>query len=512
MTPNLLDAPANPRLALILALLGSLCLSFYLWHDNFRAQWGPIDDHEIIANLGESGAVPLSDVYRRWTYTEAFQPGRSLRYRPVYFLLRLLETSTWGADPHAWYTARFVMFALSLAIFWWLSARALGLLTGSAFVLWTLSAPFWPGLWACLGPSETYACFATALGALGFVRIVQSPAPGLLYKSSWLLVAFALIVSAGVKENFVLYALPVAWLLWRESRARRIALPLQILAVASIAFCLYIAGAVALAVSAGGKDIYANPVAPGARIAALANGILQAPILAAAVALSVAAALLYKGPHQPVLRRFAVIQILLYAAHAALVVFYNGGWPGGSRYAFPGALLSLFAVIFVPLFFLVRHHPLAPRISFCAALALFTLSALRGFHISKDAARFNANRTVAFTNAISRVESAVRGNPAKPVVLWSHSLEDFEAIYAVKAFLRARGLPNPIVLTTPDPYPPGGHAPALAVELLKNIASIKAGENGFANANLLANAPSCVLLGLAQDPPPSPCERAGWTY
>ena len=73
------------------------------------AQWGVIDDHEIIAFLGQDRKLYLHEIFPALKSTEVGDFGSLTRYRPSYFLLRLLECVAWGANPLYWYAFRLVL-------------------------------------------------------------------------------------------------------------------------------------------------------------------------------------------------------------------------------------------------------------------------------------------------------------------------------------------------------------------------------------------------------------------
>ncbi len=516
---------SESKLKIAWILAGSLLMTMWLWSDNLQAQWGMIDDHEIIRILGTKNTVTLSEISEQFRYSEARNPGMLPRYRPAYSILKFAEAWMWGANPHLWYIARMSMFCISLAILWWLAAEGLGLLLAAGFCMYLLTSPYWPGLWACLGAGESYCCFGLALAALGtYLLWMRNQTPG-AYAVSWILVDVGVVVAAGSKENFVLLALPLAWLLIRERRAGRLRPGLGVAGALTLTYCLFIGGVVVLIMSRQGADMYGNSVAIGKRSSLVLNLLSGSEgfrflVTVIPIAIWVSRYIFHDSSQvraatmRGILQRFALTESILAVVYAGQIIFYDGGWQADSRYAFPGDTAIIFGVLYVPLYFLLECRQFMPqaaarRVATYLGSALIVFSCWLGYDASKLPAKANARRTKAFSSALVRIEQAAAKDQAVPVVLWSAEVGDFEKIIAVSAFVKARGVKNPVLLQTASPYPSAGLTPQLAALLSKEIEGIKAGERGFARSQLFEEARSCVAIGFYKDAPLGKCTSLG---
>lgn len=194
----------------VLILLFAFVTSAFLFEGNFSAQFGIIDDHEIMKFLGNETRLPLDKFFKEFFDTPDIS-GSLARFRPSYYILRLLETSLWGDSPFLWYLSRTIMFAVSLSLFVWMSSNLFGFVPTLLYSLFLLTFPFWAGVFCRLGPPEAYAMFGCALAILGFQRLndimvcEQSESViDLRSKMTWL-VLFTLgsFVAIGSKENMM---------------------------------------------------------------------------------------------------------------------------------------------------------------------------------------------------------------------------------------------------------------------------------------------------------------------
>src|SRR3989339_1434051 len=98
----------------IFPLLVFLLFGYYLLGANFTAKLGIIDDHEVSWFMGEKGKVEITDIPQVLSRTELGQFGEYKRFRPSYYLLRVIETVAWGNNAGAWYFARYLLFVASM--------------------------------------------------------------------------------------------------------------------------------------------------------------------------------------------------------------------------------------------------------------------------------------------------------------------------------------------------------------------------------------------------------------
>ena len=137
----------------LLLLLGFL---FFLFGENLFAKWWIIDDHEIFKFIGDYktqiGFGDYWDIALNKTEIGAF--GNYPRYRPSYFLLRILELVLWKDNPFLWYSFRLlVLFTFTVSIYFLISKYA-SYTTSFLFVLWVFSYTYWGDIFSSMGPAE----------------------------------------------------------------------------------------------------------------------------------------------------------------------------------------------------------------------------------------------------------------------------------------------------------------------------------------------------------------------
>jgi hypothetical protein len=192
----------NTKESLVKDLLGEWPLAFvfgcilFMLHPMLHADFGLIDDHEIISILGRDDAVRISEFF---PLVAEYSIEANGRFRPGYYVLRILEAFFVGSDASLWYTNR-LLFALvsALALYWGLRVF-LHPFSAGVVTLLLFSGPQ-NEIWTGLGPPEAYgvplvlvglACLAVQLG-----RHHWQPAR--------LFLGFALLLLAGfIKESFI---------------------------------------------------------------------------------------------------------------------------------------------------------------------------------------------------------------------------------------------------------------------------------------------------------------------
>lgn len=458
---------ASEKLKLPAMALGSLMLTLYLWGNNLRARWGIIDDHEIMRFLGTDGHLAASHFWKVLLGTEIASPGTSLRYRPAYYLLRVCETFVWGDSPLGWYACRIVLFALSVMILWWLVEKYVGFVAGFLFTLYICTFPWWADIWAKLGPAETYAVFGTALYAAGFVRVLEATrqeAPaGAASLVNWLLMLAGAFIAMGSKENLLFLLLPVIILiliLWKKRFAGKTAIALS---AVICGYGIFIAAAVATALAKSHKDIYANSVKPVGRlellyygmIKALGNGYVLFGLIAVTIFMAGVLVCLLKQNDQGKIKRYcrslakylclSGVLLLIYASQFA---FYNGQWPAGMRYDFPGGLcgplLMLATAILVAEMVVLLFAATVWRngVLIAFSLLLGILIVRQGFEPLRVASRENAEKTQMFTRGVSSLAQKLLKEPKADLVFVSFHARDHEPIGSISIFLRSFGVKN----------------------------------------------------------------------
>jgi len=446
------------RRSTLLVLIGSAALAIGLFGRTVWMNWTMFDDHEIMQYVGPGHGLSFGRMWTNLPKTEIGQFGYSLRFRPTYWLLRLLECVVWGARPYLWHAFRVVILAISLSLFWTVMTPVLGWVTAGLLCAYTLTFPYWSQIIAWLGPGETYAAAGLALYVWGMVRILHPPRDG---RKPHILSGAAVIVGSvlciGSKENFVLLALPSAYLGYRALRHKDKAA--FVIALASVLFAAYVGTGALLAVTRQGVDIYSHPVSPADRVAHMVMSLEDArygtPLLLLAVlAVAPAAGLLASG--LPVRTRRSILKAQCWLAAFCLIylsqlLFYNGEWPTGTRYDFPGMLYIPAAMVILTVYG-VQLAPEAKRATFSRtwrlalgiALALVTL--MKGYSPTITFVDRMVKSSNEFVRGIEHAASTLRAHPDYGLVIESGSVADYEAVFSHEEFLRAYGVQNSIFL------------------------------------------------------------------
>jgi len=240
----------------------SFSISLYFFRSNLKIQLGPIDDHDIVNFLGSDKQLWIWQIPSvLLEKTEVGQYGDNARFRPTYYIFRLLETSAFGVNATNWYFARIFMvaltcFFLALGLLKLITSRNsfVDLLLGASFVLAVCSLTTWQDIIARLGPSEIYL----VLGFSIFFYLSTLLALDIFSKKSWLLLCTIYLLTLGAKENGIFLSLPFLILgihvFLTSTKKSFIVLSF----VVSSLFGLFItAGWLLVMISAGG-DVYGN--------------------------------------------------------------------------------------------------------------------------------------------------------------------------------------------------------------------------------------------------------------
>lgn len=171
------------------------CILFMLY-PMVNAEFGIIDDHEIVNILGRNSQIRIPELFSS-IRDRAIEPGQ--RFRPGYYVLRILEAFLVGDNAHLWHINR-LLFALVSASALYLAIRIFldPLPTGAATLLF-FSGPQ-NEIWINLGPSESYGVPLLLLG-LAWILVQLSRHH---WRPTQLFPGFALLSAAGfIKESFI---------------------------------------------------------------------------------------------------------------------------------------------------------------------------------------------------------------------------------------------------------------------------------------------------------------------
>jgi hypothetical protein len=171
------------------------CIVFML-HPMLHTGFAMIDDHEIVSILGRDNRVKISEISPLIQQRTIEQNGR---FRPGYYVLRILEAFFAGGDATLWHTNRLLLALVSaLALYCGLRVILRPFPAGVATLLF-FSGPQ-NEIWTRLGPQEAYGVPLVLVG-LAWIAVQ-------LARHHWqparLFPGFAVLLLTGfVKESFV---------------------------------------------------------------------------------------------------------------------------------------------------------------------------------------------------------------------------------------------------------------------------------------------------------------------
>jgi hypothetical protein len=327
-----------------------------------------------------------------------------------------------------------------------------------------LRMPFWGDVWARLGPGEIYGAAGLGVWIAGLDAMFTS-ASERVRKLGMLGVTLGTFMMVGSKETLFPFGgysicVFVAFIyLHRESLAAKIHLVLV------LAYSAATAGVIGLALSRGGQDFLGRPVGLAERLAKIIAPFaysLGMFVLPAVVLLAVTAALIcWRAPGRPSLREnwlepaivYGTGVVFLWSLYLSQHIGYNGQWPTGIRYDFPG-VFAFPALAVISLMFLIavsRPYPLVNipirGVAIFAALVSIVASFRAAPFPLANAAVDNISRTARFQKMLSEVAELARKDPETPIILRANGAWTYEKIVSVAIYLHQYyEVPNPIAV------------------------------------------------------------------
>ncbi|MCZ8343811.1 MAG: hypothetical protein O9301_12305 [Leptospira sp.] len=425
--------------------------SLYIFGPNFKAKFWLIDDHEIFYFLSSKlDQRSWSDFfYILFNQTEVGEFGVNSRFRPSYYVLRLIETFLWKDNSTLWYISRFsilvsFLFSLTLLYRFFLSTPV-----ALAWVFTSFSFIYWADIFFRLGPGETYIVLGFSIFTLSSFNWNKKLNSGLLV---FVLQIVSVMIMIGSKENMILAAfLPILFYVFPETESRRLSL-LKILYTLPFLLSLTIVYAILSAISANPVDINGNSIQFTSKVYKILN-LLSSPLAFQPLILSlVALVLVFKG------RRFLwffryrrnlfFLLVFLFANILLNIVFYGGDLPQSNRYDFPTSIFSIlffiigFGFILAQLFWMNRIKPRIPIGLISLVIASFGFSSL-SINELQNSSRKNVKRTIALSQAIEEMRQESTQSTA---VIYVRDYTDFEPADSFLRYSKYNNFPWKIFL------------------------------------------------------------------
>jgi hypothetical protein len=447
---------ANSHLT-VMVVIASCILTAGIFGRAVLVNWAVFDDHQILQYVGPGRGFSIGQMLSSLPETEIGRFGTSVRFRPSYWFLRLLECVVWGARPYLWHAFRLLILAMAVMVFWQLMARPLGWAGAGLLCAYTFTFAYWQQIITWLGPGETYALGGLALYAWGSTTTLRRLSRGERAGApASLAVLLGTAISAGSKENFVLLAVPSVYLAYRSLRARDAA---SFAAAGSIAFAAYVSTGALMAVLRQGADVYSHAVSPAARIRHLVISLGAAqtviPLMTLVLLMAVVGSSHLLAPGKTETRKAAWRAqgwlLALLVMYVSQIVFYNGEWPTGIRYDFPGLLYIPAGIVILTVFgrqavAQVKEEAGNRTVQSALGIALLLLILWRGYGPTTAFVDRMVRSTNEFVLGIESTASTLQAHRDHALVIESGSVDDYESIFSHERFLRSYGVQNSVFL------------------------------------------------------------------
>jgi hypothetical protein len=505
----------SKKTKLILIFVFSLAIAVLLYGNTLRGNWWVIDDHELINFMGPTGRLAWKEFIPKLLQTEVGQPGAYVRYRPIYFIFRLLGAAVLGNHPILWYAVQLAILIFFICTLWYLTAQFIGLLSGGLFTLFILSGLYWPDIFARLGADETYAVLGFTFFVLGAYGVITHAELRAL-KLDWLFILLGSIIAVGSKENEIILIVPLAFLFIFQLKRRKFSRWILIAFMLSMGWILSISSVLVVALAATGMDQYANSVHPVERIGVLIHGIFSLRGVSILIPLLISLGLwgyyarFCKKPIISKYLRYLSFSIMaIFVFYLSQYVFYNGYWPANNRYDFPGML-------YTPLLFLLIYsygvkiygeqdqtrksvsliHFFIPVVMLIAILVYQD-----GFAYANYAVGNHVELSNNFSNQINSIGILSKADSRLAIILEAGAPFDYEPIISYAKFLRADGVSNPIYVrwTGPDS---ASYSNLLFTHLVSQIQAWSQTKTDLFNplSDLGANPANCISIRMNGKP------------
>lgn len=509
--------------------LFSLIFSFFLLRENFRAEWGIIDDHEIAYFLGSDKRISVTEIPHLLSTTEVGQFGKTPRLRPSYYLMRITESMLFKDNPHLWYLVLYLILSLFIFAILYIASNYFGAIPAVIFSLYIMTPAYWKDIWARLGPGEIYVVLGLSLLSLGLYKIVRSKKRVVF---PWILYFLGAMIATGSKENMVILALPSIFLIWKELRNKEVDWKIS-LPILHVVYCAFITVGILLAIGKFGQNIYAEPISSSTMPQVLSLSIAKTTDnlrLWLIACISIIILIIYKvtGKEKELRkiwkRTIGAVFIALFCllVYFSQFVFYLGKWPTSvMRYDFPGIfagevfwLSCLYAVYAFSTESSFLKNRIRLYISRTLILVFFGylvfLTAKSGYSALINATKANADKTVAFTKTLVEVLNQAKKYPDYKIIMKSNNPWDYEPVFSLDRFLRFEGVENSLAVDYEEPV--SATNDALLSSLSKTLnelsteGSVADSKVGFEPLNYKRGNKSCILLLLSGDVGNYSCE------
>ena len=430
------------------------------------SKFGVIDDHEIIRWLGPDKKLSLSDIFNEYSKTEISSWPRSSRFRPFYYLFRLIETFLWRDNTALWYGTRIFILGFVLFIFYHIALVLSKLIfktiplrkSYNLFLILCiavgLTLNFWVELIPRLGPAETY--FVVPFAIILFYVFVRVERP--LRKFEVILFYLSLFILPGIKENGIPISI-VFFILFNYLNQTTVRHNKLVYYLISFIYILFIAISsfplINLFMNVG-VDIYGQSVESNSLLQSV-YFYLQSKVFRFYV-LILFVTILDAFLNRKNLARMK-IDFILAALNLVLVsefIFYRGNFMT-DRYLtvilIIGFIFTIFLAIRVGAYFYARisrksHLFIIVQIIILITLNRYVIKLEERFQILSDAAHHTRKGTTDFNNKLTEIEKISKRNRSL-VILYPNSIYGhFEPSFSIPVYLNNFKVPVDNIIST----------------------------------------------------------------
>jgi hypothetical protein len=442
----------------LLLFLFSLGISFFFYGSQVSQGYlGAIDDHEIVYFMGNKGGLELQQLPSNLMKTEVGSAfSGTVRFRPVYYGLRLIEVWLWKDSPELWYATRVVLFAITNLFF----ACCVWLLIGFPASLVSLVSLgglfFWSDIWGRLGPAEAYGAIFVSFWSWSIIQLFRArshPSQNVYL----FLISTTSVLLAGIKEPFLFIPAisSVIFIAFGVHRRRGSAVLLALFPM--VASSVFIFGVIYYGLSKAGADVYGQSTAFSQRMALLFVAIERSSVMiwVPLGVLAFVSAVFKRRVLSKKTFAFCFVAICLLAVYAGNYVVY-GNIPTNSRYDFPAELcFPALIVASIGFIFSMIERKRTLLVDLVAA-SIFTLSFYIGVkndflnyapELVSHAVERNIESTRRFSTGLREVIDFAKQHPNEPIIVRARgSWESYEAFFSVLRYLQFNAIKNPVGL------------------------------------------------------------------
>lgn len=459
----------NRRIDILLFGLTSFLCSFYVFHENLKIAFGPIDDHEIVRFLGSDKQLWIWQIPSTLVeMTEVGQYGQYPRFRPVYYVLRMTESSIYGVDSTNWYLAR--IFMISLTAFFLLLGlmhlftfrdRLVSILFGLWLTLSVISLSSWQDIVSRLGPGEIYLVLEISI----FFYLASALVIRNFSLRLWILISATFIAAVGTKENGISLLLPYVLIyvyLILANVSRRVS-TLIVFSSSLLISALIAIGWVLGTVNNSG-DVYGNERGLDSAITHLftyTSGAGKSKELLFMFSIIVIHVVISQLTRNPLTKGFFFIVLTLFSIYAMIAaeqIFYQGDF-STLRYAAVSLLLSTLGVAiavvlllntFWMLNFSDRLKKAAVILSLSVTLVIISIPKAQVAKVNFDSVAAQGQLGAEnFQTQLTKVREDLSSGKFNGIVLQISNVWDYEPAYAFSQYLEfyGNGLPKYLHVT-----------------------------------------------------------------